>query len=100
MSTKSRALGYFNVKSKECPEKYLPAPCAVRGIKCGECVNIQGKMTEFVDARKKEECYGYDNELGLCLMYGVDCEQARETTCFHTTRDEGMDKFLPEWRKK
>jgi len=56
MGAKSRPLGYFNVTAQECPEKYLPGPCAVRGIKCGECVNIQGKMTEFKPEVRRGKC--------------------------------------------
>lgn len=42
MGAKSRESGYFNVKA------CIGRQCAVRDLKCGDCVMIQGVPSEYV----------------------------------------------------
>jgi len=40
-------------------------------------------------------CYGWDKELGLCLLFGTQCDQQESYECFHKDR-EGYQSFVKE----
>lgn len=45
------------------------------------------------------KCYAFDNELGVCLLYGIFCEQTQDYDCFHKTKKEYLEK-LKEFKCK
>ena len=41
---------------------------------------------------KNNKCYGYDDELNICLLYGVPCNSDTDIECYHLNKDEYSKK--------
>lgn len=39
-----------------------------------------------------KKCYGYDDEMGLCLLHGCPCDASADNECYHTKEEVKKDK--------
>lgn len=64
-------------------------------------MNLIRLLTTFINKfrRRPGKCYGYDEGLGSCLIWGIDCDQNESYQCFHTKRDRYII-FDPKQVKK
>jgi hypothetical protein len=53
-------------------------------------MNLIKRLTTYLSQfrRRPGKCYGYDEGLGYCLLYGVDCDQKKSYECYHNKREK------------
>jgi len=41
-----------------------------------------------------KKCYGYCDELSLCLLHGMDCKATKSIECYHESEAGAIEKNL------